>query len=76
MFCEEIRIPGLPGAENVTDGSVESYEMDWQNVDNGVSEDEMSKCLENPCSTTNRCPDNTPNQSDDNAYEIVEITSV
>ncbi len=76
MFCEEIRVPGLPGAENVTDGSVEFYEMDWKNVDNGVPEDEMSKCPENPCGTMSRCPDNTPDQSDDNAYEIVEITSV
>ena len=29
MFCEEIRVPGLPGEENVTDGSVDWYEMDW-----------------------------------------------
>ena len=50
MFCEEIRVPGLPGEENVTDGSVDWYEMDWENVDNGVLESEMSKCPENPCS--------------------------
>ena len=33
MFCGEIRVPGLPGEENVTDGSVDWYEMDWENVD-------------------------------------------
>ena len=33
MFCEEIRVPGLPGEENVTDGSVDWYEMDWENVE-------------------------------------------
>ncbi len=74
MFCEEIRVPGLPGAEDVTDGSVDYYEMDWENVDNGVSEEEMPKCPEKPCDGANRCKDNTPDQSDDNAYEIVEIT--
>lgn len=74
MFCEEIRVPGLPGAKNVTDGSVEDYEMDWENVDNGVSEEEMSKCPQNPCGSTDHCEDNTPDQSDDDAYEIVEIT--
>lgn len=74
MFCEEIRVPGLPGAEDVTDGSVDYYEMDWENVDNGVSEEEMPKCPEKPCGGANRCEDNTPDQSDDNAYEIVEIT--
>lgn len=70
MFCEEIRVPGLPGAEDVTDGSVESYEMDWENVDNGATEDEMPKCPENPCTSVSQCSDNSPDQSDDNAYEI------
>ena len=36
MFYEKIRVPGLPGEEDVTDGSVDWYEMDWENVDNGV----------------------------------------
>ena len=31
MFCEKIRVPGLPGEENVTDGSVDWYETDWEN---------------------------------------------
>ena len=35
MFCEKIKIPGLPGEGTVTDGSVDWYEMDWENVDNG-----------------------------------------
>ena len=72
MFCEEIRIPGLPGEEAVTDGSVDWYEMDWENVDNGVLESEMPKCPENPCSSTSRCEDNQPEQTDDETYEIVE----
>ena len=38
------------GQNDVTDGSVDWYEMDWENVDNGVLESEMSKCPENPCS--------------------------
>ena len=74
MFCEEIRVPGLPGEENVTDGSVDWYEMDWENVDNGVLESEMSKCPENPCSDsgTSRGEDNRPEQTDDETYEVVE----
>ena len=40
MFCEEIKIPGLPGEGTVTDGSVDWYEMDWENVDNGVTEEQ------------------------------------
>ncbi len=27
--------PGLPGEEDVTDGSVDYYDTDWENVDNG-----------------------------------------
>ena len=74
MYYEEPRTPALPGEENVTDGSVDDYGTDWENVDNGVSEEEMSKCPQNPCGSTDHCEDNTPDQSDDNAYEIVEIT--
>lgn len=74
MFCEEIRVPGLPGAEDVTDGSVDYYEMDWENVDNGVSEEEMPKCQPGPCGRADRCSENDPAQTDDNLYEITEIT--
>lgn len=35
MFREEMRVLGLPGAEDVTDGSVDYYDMDWENVENG-----------------------------------------
>ena len=38
MFREEMRVLGLPGAEDVTDGSVDYYDMDWENVENGVTE--------------------------------------
>ena len=62
----------LPGEENVTDGSVDWYEMDWENVDNGVLESEMPKCPETPCSAASRCEDNTPEQTDDETYEVVE----
>ena len=39
MFREEMRVPGLSGAEDVTDGSVDYYDMDWENVENGVTEE-------------------------------------
>ena len=44
----EPRIPALPGEENVTDGSVDDYGTDWENVDNGALEEEMAKCAANP----------------------------
>lgn len=39
MFWEEPRVPGLPGAEDVTDGSVDYYDTDWETVENGALED-------------------------------------
>ena len=39
MFREEMQVLGLPGAEDVTDGSVDYYDMDWENVENGVTEE-------------------------------------
>ncbi len=72
MISEENRVSGLPGAEDVTDGNVDYYETDWENVDNGVSEEDMNRCPETPCTGTNRCAENTPEQTDDAAYEIVQ----
>ena len=43
MFCEEIKIPGLPGEGTVTDGSVDWYEMDWENVDNDRGADAQKR---------------------------------
>lgn len=45
MVCEEMRVPGLPGAEDVTDGNVDYYDMDWENIENGVTEEQMAKCI-------------------------------
>ena len=45
MFREEMQVLGLPGAEDVTDGSVDYYDMDWENVENGVTEEQMAKCI-------------------------------
>lgn len=71
MFCEILRVPGLPGAEDVTDGSVDYYGMDWENVLNGAAEEEMQKCMSTPCGSS-RCTDNAPVQSDADAYEITQ----
>ena len=69
MFREEMQVLGLPGAEDVTDGSVDYYDMDWENVDNGVFESEKSNCPENPCSDsgTSLCEDNRPERRDGGA---------
>lgn len=68
MICEEMRVPGLPGEEDVTDGSVDWYEMDWVNVDNGIQEEEMPRCAAGQQVT---CPENDPTQTDDPTYQIV-----
>ena len=72
MICEEPRVPALPGEEDVTDGSVDYYDTDWQNVENGALESEMQKCASTPCSCTAACPANGPTQTDVQTYEIVQ----
>ena len=72
MFCEEIKIPGLPGEGTVTDGSVDWYEMDWENVDNGMTEEQMPRNVVKPCTAQDPCTDNSPVQTDDETYEIVQ----
>ena len=71
MLCEEPRVPGLPGAEDVTDGDVDYCGTDWENVDNGALEEEMQKCASTPCDAKTTCPDNDPEQTDAQTYQIV-----
>lgn len=71
MACEDPRVPGLPGEEDVTDGSVDYYDTDWENVDNSALEEEMQKCASTPCDAKNTYPDNDPEQTDVQVYEIV-----
>ena len=49
MYWEEQRVPALQGAEDVTDGDVDYYGTDWENVENGALEEEMQKCASTPC---------------------------
>lgn len=74
MNCEQTRLPAQPGAEDVTDGSVDSYPMDWDEAENGVAEEEMQKCRSaSPCGgEAAACPGNSPEQTDTQAYEIIE----
>ena len=55
----------------MTDGSVDYYGTDWENVDNGVPEAEMLRCLAQPCVLLRTCSDNQPEQTDVQPYEIV-----
>ena len=71
MLCEEPRVPGLPGAEDVTDGDVDYYGTDWEYVYNGALEEEMQKCASTPCDAKTTCPDNDPEQTDAQTYQIV-----
>ena len=60
MYWEAMRTPALPGEYDVTDGSVDYYDTDWENVDNSALEEEMQKCGLTPCEGKTMCPDNTP----------------
>ncbi len=71
MFAEEPRVPALPGEENVTDGSVDDYGTDWENVENGALEEEMQKCNATPCDAGSGCSDNQSEQTDEASYEIL-----
>ena len=71
MYYEEPRTPALPGEENVTDGSVDDYGTDWENVDNGALEEEMAKCAATPCDAKTTCPDNDPEQTEAQMYEMI-----
>ena len=44
MYWEAMRTPSLPGENDVTNGSVDYYDTDWENVDNSALEEEMQKC--------------------------------
>ena len=44
MYWQAMRTPALPGENDVTDGSVDYYDTDWENVDNSALEEEMQKC--------------------------------
>ena len=73
MICEEMRVPGLPGVEDVTDGDVDYYDMDWENIENGVTEEQMAKCMARACPcTTDECSRNLPEQTDDELYEVTQ----
>ena len=49
MYWQAMRTPALPGENDVTDGSVDYYDTDWENVDNSALEEEMQKCGLTPC---------------------------
>ena len=46
--------------------------MDWENVDNGMTEEQMPRNVDRPCTTQDQCTDNSPVQTDDETYEIVQ----
>ena len=73
MLDETRNVPGLPGAEDVADGNVDYDEMDWENIENGATEEQMQKCIAKACGDTGaRCADNDPAQIDVGVYEITQ----
>ncbi len=71
MTDEELLVPCMPGAEDVTDGSVDHYEMDWPVIDNRALEEEMYKCKPVSCGGSAACQDNQPLQTDEAMYESI-----
>ena len=41
-------------------------------VDNGVTEEQMPRNVDKPCTAQDPCTDNSPVQTDDETYEIVQ----
>lgn len=70
LAAETMRVHGVPGAEDVTDGDVDYYGTDWINVENCATEEQMQKCLSEPCGGTAAAPGNTPEQTDGQDYEM------
>lgn len=68
-----------PGCGNVTDGSVDFYEMDWEIVDPGPIEEDDCGCSgsgggDDGTPIERRCIDNQPQQTDDaGGYEIINV---
>lgn len=69
-----------PGRGNVTDGSVDFYEMDWEIVDPGPIEEKDCGCGGSSggggddTPIERRCIDNQPRQTDDaGGYEIINV---
>lgn len=61
-----------PGCGNVSDGSVDFYEMNWEIVDPGPIEEEDCGCGGGETPVRRRCIDNQPQQTDDaGGYEII-----
>ena len=54
MYWQEMRTPSLPGENDVTNGSVDYYDTDWENVDNSALEEDMQKCGLTPCEERQR----------------------
>ena len=72
MLREEMQVLGLPGAEDVTDGSVDYYGHGLGKRRERRDEEQMAKCIAKACACTPRCKcsGNLPDQSDEEAYEM------
>ena len=71
MYWEAMRTPALRGEYDVTYGSVDYYDTDWETVENGALEEEMQKCNATPCTAQTTCSENKPEQTDVQAYEMI-----
>ncbi|MFR9068689.1 MAG: hypothetical protein ACLVJH_19405 [Faecalibacterium prausnitzii] len=66
MYWEAMRTSRrCPGRDDVTDGSVDYYDTDWENVDNGALEEEMAEMwCRRPAMSKQRARTTTRQQTD------------
>ena len=55
--AETMRVRGVPGAKDVTDGDVDYYGTDWINVENAATEEQMQKCFIKPAAAQPAVPE-------------------
>ena len=54
--AETMRVRGVPGAEDVTDGDVDHYGTHWTNVEHAATYDQTLTRFPEPCGRRPRSP--------------------
>ena len=74
MMQQDEFVVSQAGCGNVTDGSVDFYEMEWEIVDPGSTEEDSGCGCGGETPVERRCIDNQPQQTDDaGGYEIINV---
>ena len=65
-----------PEANNTADSSVDYYDFDWgepEEQEQSETESCADRCDSPDLDPTSACGDNTPEQGDEEAYEIIDV---